>query len=222
MMERIHNNRQALVLGIAVLFLLLLVPYMLMIRPQTEDIAYNDSEIARLQQENDIFQKKIDELKAAGAGSLTDEQIVAKLPLDPDQEQIVTDLYNVGLDNDITLLDAAFSNEDVTTGTASAQVADATTSNQVKSVYVTANIQGSYEKIKLWMSAIQNLPRITMIEQFTLNKPYSFKNTLLDATVTFKASYLPPAAVADPAATDAAAETDTTGTETDDTVTPAP
>ncbi len=219
MMERIHNNRQALILGIAVLFLLLLVPYMLILRPQTEDIAANDGEIARLQQENDIFQRKIDELKAEGAGSLTAEQIEAKLPADANQEQIVTDMYTIGLDSEVTLTDAAFSNENAVSSDASAQAADATVSNQVQSVYVTANIQGSYEAIKLWMGAIQKLPRITTIEQFTLDKPYSFKSALLEASVTFKASYLPQAAPTDAApadgttGTDAAAETDAT-TET--------
>ncbi|MEJ8303619.1 type II secretion system protein GspM [Saccharibacillus sacchari] len=190
MMERIHNNRQALILGVAVLFLLLLVPYMLMIRPQTEDIETQKSEVARLQQENEIFQRKIDELKGEGVGELSDEEIAQKLPATPNQEQIVTDLYKVGLATNVILSDATFASENPTSGSATAQTTE-TTTGQVNSVYVTANIQGDYASIKNWMTAMQNLPRFTSIEQFTLNKPYVFGSSLLDATVTFTASYLP-------------------------------
>lgn len=222
MMERIHNNRQALIMGLAVLFLLLLVPYMLILRPQTEDLAINDGEIARLQQENDIFQKKIDELKAEGAGSLTQEQIVAKLPAGANQEQIVTDLYNVGLDNEIILSDASFSDENTAATNTAAQPADTANTGQVKSIYVTANIQGSYKAIQSWMGAIQNLPRITSIEQFTLSKPYTFSGSLLEATVTFNASYLPADAAADTVPADGSTGTDAAGTGTDAETAPAP
>ncbi|NGZ76079.1 type II secretion system protein M [Saccharibacillus alkalitolerans] len=211
MMERIHNNRQALVLGIAVLFLLLLVPYMLMIRPQTEDIAANEAEIARLQQENDVYQRKIDELKTVGAGELSAEQIAAKLPANPDQERIVTDLYKVGLETSVILSDASFSDENTAQASEAAQSAGSSAAGQVKSVYVTANIRGSYEGIKAWMSAIQDLPRLTSVEQFTLTKPYAFKGTLLEATVTFNASYLPQSSAAVP---DPAAVPDSNGTDT--------
>ncbi|CAM4395994.1 type II secretion system protein GspM [Saccharibacillus endophyticus] len=194
MMERIHNNRQALILGVAVLFLLLLVPYMLMIRPQTEKIQTQQSEVARLQQENDIFQRKIDELKSGETSELSEEEIAKKLPADPNQEQIVTDLYQVGLASDVVLSDATFAGTDPNSGTATAQTTDTATSGQINAMYVTVNIQGNYAQIKKWMTELQNLPRFTSVEQFTINKPYNFGSSLLDATVTFTASYLPQAA----------------------------
>ncbi|GGN93049.1 hypothetical protein [Saccharibacillus kuerlensis] len=190
MMERIHNNRQALVLGIAVLFLLLLIPYVLIIRPQAEEKVSNDSEIAFLQQTNDLFQRKIDELSDQEVGGLSSEQIAQRLPEGPDQEQVVTDLYNVGLSTNVRLVDASFANEKSADGTVSPET-NVGTPEQIKSVYVTAKIQGSYEGIKSWMKEIQDLPRLTAIEQFTLNKPYVYKGSLLSATVTFSASYLP-------------------------------
>lgn len=190
MMERIHNNRQALILGVAVLFLLLLIPYMLIIRPQTEEVAASDGEIVRLQQENDIFQRKIDELTTEETSELSDTEIARKLPTDPNQEQVVIDLYNVGLATDVVLSNATFSSENSAVGDQALQ-SEASTSNQVQSIYVTANIKGSYAGIKSWMSAIQDLPRLTAVEQFTLSKPYVFNSTLLEATVTFTASYLP-------------------------------
>lgn len=199
MLERIHNNRQALILGVAVLFLLLLVPYMLMIRPQTEEIDTQNGEVARLQQENDIFQRKIDELKGGGTSELSDEEIAKKLPADPNQEQIVKDLYKVGLATNVILSDAAFSNENPIS--ASATATDTASGSQVQSVYVTANIQGDYASLQNWMTAMQSLPRLTSIEQFTLNKPYVFGSSLLDASVTLRAVYLPQAATTDASGT---------------------
>ncbi|OWR27555.1 hypothetical protein CDO73_21705 [Saccharibacillus sp. O23] len=191
MLERIHNNRQALILGITVLFLLLLVPYMLMIRPQTEKIETQQSEVVRLQQENEIYGRKIDELKNQGAQNLSGEEIAEKLPSEPDQEQIVTDLYKAGLATNVILSDATFASESPVAGSATAQTTEAPQDGQIRSVYVTANIQGDYTGLKNWMSALQKLPRLTSIEQFKLNKPYVYSNSLLDATVTFTAIYLP-------------------------------
>lgn len=217
MMERIHNNRQALILGVAVLFMLLLVPYMLMIRPQSEEIAATDGEIARLQQENEIYQRKIDELTTEGTSELSEEEIARRLPADPNQEQIVNDLYNVGLATSVRLSDATFANENTAGGDQAAVSEAEPASGQVRSIYVTANIQGSYAAIKAWMSAIQDLPRLTSVEQFTLNKPYDFNGALLEATVTFTASYVPQSAPAD-----AAAGTDPAGAAADGSGTVAP
>lgn len=186
-------------LGVAVLFLLLLVPYMLMLRPQSEEISVNDGEIVRLQQENDLFQRKIDELTAEGADDLSDEEIAQVLPTVSNQEQIVNDLYKVGVATSVRLSDATFSNENTAASQTDAG-SQASVSGQVRSVYVTVNIQGSYDGIKNWMSEIQNLPRLTAVEQFRIDKPYVYRGTLLSATVTFTASYLPQAASpADPA-----------------------
>ena len=197
MMERIHNNRQALVLGIAMLFLLLLVPYMLLLRPQTEQMTANESEIARLEQENGIYQRKIDELKAQNADRLSDEQIAQKLPAGPDQEQIVKDLYKIGMASGVVLADATFSNES-TAADPAAQNTDVSASSGIRSVYVTAHVKGGYAGIKDWMAALQKLPRLTSVEQFTIDKPYVFNGVLLEATVTFTASYLPPAGASAP------------------------
>jgi len=212
MMERLHNNRQPLILGIAVLFLVLLAVYILLMRPNTEQIEINDSQITNLQQENDIFQRKIDELQAEGTGTLSEEEIAQKLPADSNKEQVIIDLNRIGDDTGVRLIDASFSDENANT----AEASDSNATETVKSLYVTANIQGSYSGIKLWMDQLQNLPRLTAVEQISLQKPYlNSGNTLLSSTVTFKASYLPSAATADPAATD-------TATETDAAVTPAP
>ncbi len=225
MLERIHNSRQAIILGLAVLFLALLGFYMLLIRPDVETLKANESEVTRLQQENDIFQKKIDELTALGVTEFTEEEIAAKLPANANMEQIILDLKEAGEKADVRLSDAQFSEQsedatlDVTT-----PISQALSSNGLRSVYVTVNIEGGYTQIRDWMDRIQKLDRITTIDNFSFQQPYLPGNTssLLSASVTFTASYLPPAAVADPAATDAAAGTDTTGTETDATVTPAP
>ena len=208
MLERIHNNRQGLILGVAVLFLLLLVPYMLMIRPQSEDIAFQQGEVTRLQQENEIFGRKIEELKGAGAAELSDEEVTQKLPSNANQEQIVSDLYKVGLATNVILSDATFA-DNIPGSESAATETQTPVSGSVAGVYVTANIQSDYNGIKAWMKAIQNLPRITSIEQFSFNKPYVFSGSLLEATVTFKASYLPQDQPTTPEATTGDAEVST-------------
>ncbi|WP_172198332.1 type II secretion system protein GspM [Saccharibacillus qingshengii] len=206
MMQRILNNRQGIILGITGLFLLILAFYMLAIKPKVELWNTQESEISSLNQQNALLQSKIDERdQESQDDSLTEEAIAAALPPNADAEQLILDIKQIGEQASVRLSDAAFAyggESDATAGTSISQVLSA---NGLNTVYVTVNVEGNYTQLRTWIDLVQKTDRVTTVDSIAFQQPAQ-PNTLLAATITFTASYLPSTAVADPAATDAAVD----------------
>lgn len=212
MMQRILNNRQGIVLGITGLFLLILAFYMLAIKPKVELWNTQENEIASLNQQNALLQSKIDERdQESQDDSLTEEAIAAALPPNADAEQLILDIKQIGEQASVRLSDATFAyggESETMAGTPISQILNA---NGLNTVYVTVNVEGNYTQLRTWIDLVQKTDRVTTVDSIAFQQPAQ-PNTLLAATITFTASYLPSIATADPAATDAATETDAAAT----------
>ncbi|MDO3412042.1 type II secretion system protein GspM [Saccharibacillus sp. CPCC 101409] len=222
-MQRILNNRQGVILGITGLFLLILVFYMLAVKPKVELWENQDNEIVGLQQQNTLMQSKIDELSKEESGSMTDEEMTAKLPPDADSQQIILDIQRIGQQASVRLSDATFAYEgEGQDASASTPISKALTAEGLRTVYVTVNVEGDYAHLRMWLDQLQQTERLTTVDSVGFQQP-AVPNTLLAATVTFTASYYPTAAgtAADADGTSDAADAAGTTDATDATADPA-
>ncbi|OWA36223.1 hypothetical protein B9G55_10270 [Saccharibacillus sp. O16] len=205
MMQRILNNRQGVILGITGLFLLILLFYVLAIRPKAELWKSQDVEIASLQQQNDLLQSKIEERTQEESSSMTPENVAAALPPDPDAEQLILDIKRIGeqASSSVRLSDATFSYEGGSAAPESTTaISQALSANGLRTVYVTVNVEGNYSQIRSWINQLQQTKRVTTVDSISFQQSIQ-PNQLLSATITFTASYLPTTSAAAPAAADA-------------------
>lgn len=193
MMQRILNNRQGVILGITGLFLLILVFYVLAIRPKAELWNTQDLEITSLQQQNALLQSKLDERTQEQSGSMTDENIKAALPPGPDAEQLILDMKRIGEQASVRLSDATFSyGKDTADANSATAISKALSAAGLGTVYVTVNVEGNYMQLRSWIDLLQKTERVTTVDAISFQQSAQ-PNQLLSATITFTASYLPAA-----------------------------
>lgn len=197
-MEQINRYRSPIVLGVLVLFLLLFAFFLLGFQPTNTKIAEQEAEMAQLEQQNSLLQRKIDERQSAAGDSEAEEALLKRLPRGDASEQLILDLREIGIMSDARLKDIGFAAEDTN------PVQNMSGSGEagfpgVKQLKMTALVEGTYSNVKSWMNALQLLPRIINVEAFSFQHSSNSGN-MISANITFTAYYEQPAGTDEAAA----------------------
>ncbi|MDO7906598.1 type 4a pilus biogenesis protein PilO [Paenibacillus sp. JX-17] len=192
-MDKILKQRQVVFLGMAILFLILLVLYMFLLKPTLDAVAEQEVEIGSLEQQNETLRAKIAEFSTEDAGTGGSEAAKRAIPEGDDSKQLIVDLNQIGQRSSADLRDIQFttvSSKEDTSGTAQSE-----TNSQLPDgtglIHMTGVLQGDYKQIHEWMNQLQKMPRFVSIEAFSFQQPYvqSASGSILTANVSFTAYY---------------------------------
>lgn len=192
-MEMLSKNRNSVVLGTVLLFLLLLLVFLFGIRPLTGTIEERGEELDRIQKQNGLIQGKINEIKSANPSEDLDAAILkAMLPGTDDSEQLLLDLSRIGKETRVELKNASFAKMEsnrihILAGSAEPLYP------AIKELSVSTVVSGTYNEIREWMVELQEIRRLIVVDSFSFQQPYEFKEpgSLLTANITFTAYYIP-------------------------------
>lgn len=197
-MEQFNKYRSPIVLGVLVLFLLLFAFFLLGFQPTNNKIAEQESEISQLEQQNSLMENKIEELNSSAANDEEQDALLAQLPRGDGSEQLILDLRAIGTMTNARLKDIGFTLDDtnpIQVMTGSPNVVFPT----VKSIKMTAVVEGSYINVRNWMTALQLLPRIINVDAYSFQHS-SDSNNIISANITFTAYYEKSSEPSEPAA----------------------
>lgn len=190
-MEQINRYRSPIVLGVLVLFLLLFAFFLLGFQPTNTKIAEQEAEMAQLEQQNSLLQRKIDERQSSVENSEAEDALLKQLPRGDASEQLLLDLREVGTMSDARLKDIGFAAED-TNSVQDRSGSAAAVFPGVKQLRMTALVEGTYSNVRSWLNALQLLPRIINVEAFSFQHSSNSGN-IISANVTFTAYFEQPA-----------------------------
>ncbi|MEK5399618.1 type 4a pilus biogenesis protein PilO [Paenibacillus sp. FSL K6-2859] len=193
-MEQINKYRSPIVLGVLILFLMLFAFYMLGVQPTNKEISAQNAEVSQLEEEAEILQTKINELKSSATSVDSEQQeLLAALPKGDDSEGLIVDLWGVSTSSEARLKDVSFILDEanpIQQMTGSAEVLFPT----VKQIKMNAVIEGTYTGIRQWMDELQKLSRIVNVDSFNFQQSYEERSanspeSILTANVAFTAYY---------------------------------
>ncbi|MFD1776602.1 type 4a pilus biogenesis protein PilO [Paenibacillus rhizophilus] len=192
-MEQINKYRSPIVLGVLILFLMLLSFYLLGVQSASRKVSEQESQLAQLNEQNQLLQTQIDKLQISSPGDSEEEALLAQLPRGDNSEQLILDLRAIGTVTNARLKDISFTVGDtnpIQEMTGASTVAYST----VKALKMTAVVEGDYTGIRNWMKDLQILPRIINVDSFVFQRSSSNNaaqsvNSILTATVSFTAYY---------------------------------
>ncbi len=193
-MEQINKYRSPIVLGVLIMFLLLFAFFMLSIQPTNNQISTQQAELERLNQETEIFQNKINELKSnSNSGNSEQDKLLAALPQGDDSEGLILNLSQISSSAQVRLTDISFITDELN------PLQDTAGSTEVlyptvKQMKMVAAVQGTYTSIHKWMNELQDIPRIVNIDSFSFQEPYDQPVTgspesILTANIAFTAYF---------------------------------
>ncbi|BCG61311.1 type 4a pilus biogenesis protein PilO [Paenibacillus sp. URB8-2] len=192
-MEQLNKYRSPIVLGMLILFLILLAFYLLGVQSASRKVSEQESQLAQMNEQNQLLQDQIDKLQSSSPGDSEEEALLAQLPRGDNSEQLILDLRAIGTVTNARLKDISFTAGDTNpiqemTGTSTAAYPT------VKALKMTAVVEGDYTGIRNWMRALQLLPRIINVDSFVFQRSSSNNaaqsvSSILTATVSFTAYY---------------------------------
>ncbi|WP_191089627.1 type II secretion system protein GspM [Paenibacillus spiritus] len=192
-MEQINKYRSPIVLGILVLFLALLAFYLLGARPLSEKIDQQQEELALLNQQNSLMEKKIDERKADGSADSEKAELLAQLPKGDNAETLILQLRQIELHTGARLKDIGFAVSEqnpiqVMKGTSVPEYPT------VKQLTMTAVVEGNYLSVSRWLYELYTMDRIVNVDSLsfqknTANGTSAAESGILTANVTFSAYF---------------------------------
>lgn len=187
-MEQLTKSRPAMLLGLSLLFLILLAVYMLGVRPLSERSAEYDQNIAQMQQENNLLQQKVIELKSNAA---SEETVIQAVPSADQSEQLLLSLQQVGQKSNARLTDIAFATKNAATDTTATSPDAQSLQIPGGQLQMSAQVEGGYTEIKNWLREVQKLPRLITVDSFSFDEPYqaSKATPFITAKVVFTAYY---------------------------------
>ncbi|ANF95744.1 type 4a pilus biogenesis protein PilO [Paenibacillus bovis] len=168
-MEQLTKSRPAILLVLALLFLILLAVYMLGVRPLSERTEQYDQNISQMQQEYDLLHQKLIELKGHAADQAVLDQAV---PMQDQSEQLLLSLQQIGQKSNARLTDVAFALKGSETEQAAATNTQQLSINAGQ-IQMSAQVEGSYTEIKNWLNELQKLPRLINVDSFSFDEPYN-------------------------------------------------
>ncbi|GFZ88259.1 hypothetical protein GCM10008018_37990 [Paenibacillus marchantiophytorum] len=186
------NNTQTLLLfGAALLFLGLFAFYYFLQMPSSDKVKAQESELATLNKQVQLLNKKVSEKQNAVIGPSMKE-VQAALPLWDNTEQITLDLNKIKKDTDVSFNSITYSISEKS----SQQQTDAakkTAYPNVREVKVTTSVAGTFKEISDAITQLQALPRLIKVDTVnygSLPKDLTRKITInLTFTAFFDPSY---------------------------------
>ncbi|MCC3374610.1 type 4a pilus biogenesis protein PilO [Cohnella sp. REN36] len=170
-MEALTDKRKLIFIAVVLLFLLLLGGYLTFLQPLNASLSDQKDEIDRLNGQIRILTDKAAE-KNREAGSFSQADVQAALPLSDNTEQLLLDLQTIGRGADVELLGSTFS----TAETNQLQTMFGMKTSpypSVKELKASVVLQGKYEQLLDWIDRLQRLPRLVSVDAFSLAKPSS-------------------------------------------------
>lgn len=189
-MEQLSKHRNVVLLGIVLLFVILLAFYAWVLHPLTKQSDQYDAQLSQIQQEYNLIQTKIAQLK----GSQPNEQqqaVQAAIPATVASEKLLLQLQQVDQSSYARITDVEFVNIDPNN---SGDIAAEDLGVNVGQIRMNAEIEGGYAEIREWMNQLQKLPRLITVDSFSFQQPYTpgKSGTILTANVSFTAYYTSP------------------------------
>ncbi|MDN4617460.1 type II secretion system protein GspM [Paenibacillus sp. PsM32] len=189
-MEQLNKYRNVILLGIILLFVILLAFYMWVLYPLSQKSEQYDVQLNQMQQEYNLIQTKIAQLKGSQP---TDAQqaIQAAIPATVASEKLLIQLQQVDQTSYARITDIEFVNVDNNNS------GDITAENlgvNVGQIRMNAELEGGYTEIREWMNQLQKLPRLITVDSFSFQQPYTpgKSGPILTANVSFTAYYNSP------------------------------
>ncbi|RKP57208.1 hypothetical protein D7Z26_04285 [Cohnella endophytica] len=195
-MEIIRRNRSVAMVGFAFLFILLLLFYLLLIQPTSDEISANREELARVQGQIDLVQSKVEQ-KQETRSEYSQDRVQAALPLTDNTEQVLLDINEIDKANGIDLQNVTFATGGGEGGdnknTLYSIIGGETNPYpSVKELKVNVVLEGKYSSLLAWLDQVQKLPRLISIDTFDISKPVaSAIDKPIVVNVAFTAFYDP-------------------------------
>ncbi|TXK85392.1 type 4a pilus biogenesis protein PilO [Paenibacillus sp. N3.4] len=183
------NNTQTLLLFVAVLlFLGLFAFYYFLQIPSSNKVKAQESEIATLDKQVQLLNKKISDKQKEDVGPSIKE-IQAALPLWDNTEQLTLDLNKIKNDTKVTFNSIAYSVSDKTTQQGEANKKNAYPN--VREVKVTTAIMGTFKDITDAITQLQALPRLVNIDTVNYGNLPKDLTRRITVNLTFTAYFDP-------------------------------
>ncbi|WEK53393.1 MAG: type 4a pilus biogenesis protein PilO [Candidatus Cohnella colombiensis] len=192
MAQWLNKNRQLVILGLVLLFLILMVLYVFLINPTSEEIDSKKTEIHSLEQNRTLYEKKIVQKQQAGS-DFNSNEIQSAIPLWDNTEQLLYDLTKIGeaTHTEFRSISFARSENNQLQGIIGGEASQYPSIRELKASIV---LDGTYIDIMNWIESMQLLPRLIVIDSFSLEKPDESKMSLpitviINFTTYFDNSY---------------------------------
>lgn len=189
-MEQINKNRQAIVLVLLLMFLLLLGFYRLAFMPEADKVSAQQREIGSLRAENDAAMERITRLRTEALDE-GESELLAALPAGDGAEQLIAELKAVSDRTGAKLKDITFTDSELSTPASFQSQADI---RLLRELRVSAVIEGDYGEIHRWLESLNGLSRTVTVTAFSFQQPYEIRTelnpgSLFPANISFTAYY---------------------------------
>ncbi|MGF7031321.1 type IV pilus assembly protein PilO [Paenibacillus mucilaginosus] len=155
-------NNNLLLLGFAVLFLILFACYSFVLKPSSDTLEANRTEIGTLQKQLGILEKKVKE-KQQAQSTMSTEAVQAALPPGDNVEKLTVDLRQIEKDAQAKISSVTFS-KSAKNDLQTLLVSKEPVYPNVHMVEAKLEVSGTYVQIKEVIERLQLLPRLTHID----------------------------------------------------------
>lgn len=164
------NKHRIAWIGLAVgIVLVMLITWMAGVAPCLDKIHSADEQTAQIEAQNEVTQKKIDQLMIASETMTIQKarlkQLQSQLPENFDQSEFITSLDRAAAGSGVTIKSVTF--DDAVEATLPTEAQKSIVAGHLVEVPLTINANGSYDAMRNFVDAVQKIERIAVPNNVT-------------------------------------------------------
>lgn len=164
------NKHRIAWIGLAVgIVLVMLITWMAGVAPCLDRIHSADEQTAQIEAQNEVTQKKIDQLMIASETMTIQKarlkQLQSQLPENFDQSEFITSLDRAAAGSGVTIKSVTF--DDAVEATLPTEAQKSIVAGHLVEVPLTINANGSYDAMRNFVDAVQKIERIAVPNNVT-------------------------------------------------------
>ena len=164
------NKHRIAWIGLAVgIVLVMLITWMAGVAPCLDKIHSSDEQTAQIEAQNEVTQKKIDQLMIASETMTIQKarlkQLQSQLPENFDQSEFITSLDGAAAGSGVTIKSVTF--DDAVEATLPAESQKAIVAGHLVEVPLTITAAGSYDAMRSFVDSVQKIERIAVPNNVT-------------------------------------------------------
>lgn len=190
-MERINKYRSVIVLALLLGFVLVFAFYWLGLSPTIDKLDEQSQELVQIEEEKQLLQNKLDELKGNVEGQDSIDPEWDALPQNDMADQLILDIRTVTARSEATLkaIDFQLTGENELHLMLNEQE---TMYPRIHEIKMNADLEGTLSQMESFMKELESLPRLMKVDSFALqqrSESGSIADPVLTATIVFTSYY---------------------------------
>ncbi|WIV18201.1 type 4a pilus biogenesis protein PilO [Paenibacillus polygoni] len=190
-MERINKYRSVIVLALLLGFVLVFAFYWLGLSPTIDKLDEQSQELVQIEEEKQLLQNKLDELKGNVEGQDSIDPEWDALPQNDMADQLILDIRAVTARSEATLkaIDFQLTGENELHLMLNEQE---TMYPRIHEIKMNADLEGTLSQMESFMKELESLPRLMKVDSFALqqrSESGSIADPVLTATIVFTSYY---------------------------------